>query len=144
MTTTPRAKRHSLYFLSVFDGRTGEPLGQLADISQEGISILSASPLKIHETHVLRILLPQQGRPERRLEVEAESRWTAPDPETGQHTTGFHIALLTVEQRSLIDQLVNEFGYSRISEVKIALPRENRPSESPGSLQRMLRALFSR
>lgn len=142
MTTPPRAKRHSLYFLSVFDGRTGEPLGQLADVSQEGISILSASPLKPHETYLLRILLTQPGRPERRLEFEAESRWTAPDPESGQHTTGFHIALLTVEQRGLIDQLVSEFGYDRISDVKVTVP--GRAPEPPNPVQRFLRSLISR
>lgn len=142
MTTPPRAKRHSLYFLSVFDGRTGEPLGQLADISQEGISILSASPLKPNETYLLRILLAQPGRPERRLEFEAESRWTAPDPDSGQHTTGFHIALLTLEQRSLIDQLVSEFGYDRISDVKVTVP--SRAADPPNPVQRFFRSLLSR
>ncbi len=142
MTTPPRAKRHSLYFMSVFDGRTGEPLGQLADISQEGISILSDSPLRPHETYLLRILLAQPGRPERRLEFEAESRWTAPDLDSGQHTTGFHIALLTAEQRGLIDQLVSEFGYDRISEVKIPVPA--RAMDSPSPVRRFLRSLLSR
>lgn len=142
MTTPPRAKRHSLYFLSVFDGRTGEPLGQLADISQEGISILSSSPLKPHETYLMRILLAQHGQPERRLEFEAESRWTAPDPDSGQHTTGFHISLLTAEQRVLIDQLVSQFGYDRISDVKVTVP--SRAAEPPSPFQRFFRSLLSR
>lgn len=144
MTTPPRAKRHSLYFLSVFDGRTGELLGQLADLNQEGINIVSPSPLKTHERYVLRIILPQQGHSERCLELEAESRWTAPEPETGQHTTGFHIMLLREEQRSVIDQLVNEFGYSRISEVKLPSPRNGQLPAGPGPIQRFLRGLFTR
>lgn len=144
MDTHPRAKRHSLYFLSVFDGRTGDLLGQLADISHEGVSILGKSPLRPPETRRLRILLPQQGRPDRSLEFEAESRWSAPDPESGDHTTGFHIAFLTGEQQGLIDQLIHEFGYSRISDVKVTVSRHDRSQAAIGPVQRFLRALFLR
>ena len=147
MTPTPRAKRHTLYFLNVFDGRTGESLGQLVDISQDGVSILSETPLKPASTYLLRILVPQNGKPDQRLEFEGESRWTSPDPDSGFHTTGFHITFLTDEQRGLIERLVSEFGYSRIGEVKLTAPREVKTGprgEPPNPLRRFLQTLFTR
>lgn len=147
MATTPRAKRHNLYFLSVSDGRTGETLGQLVDISQDGVSILSEEPLKPHTNYLLRILVPGNGKPDQRLEFEAESRWTSPDPDSESHTTGFHIAFLPDEQRNLIERLVNDFGYSKIGEVKLSIPRDGKSAareQQPSSFRRLLQTLFTR
>lgn len=144
MTSTPRAKRHNLYFLSVFDARSGAFLGQLSDISTEGVSILSEVPLQFPASYFLRILVPQSDRPDLRLEFEAESRWTNQDPgmATGSpsHTTGFRIGVLTDEQRGQIEKLVHDFGYAKISEIKVA-PRPQAPP--PGGLRRLLQTLFN-
>ena len=140
MTSIPRAKRHNLYFLSAFDARSGAFLGQVADISPEGISILSDPPLQCPCSYHLRILVPQGDQPDFRLEFEAESRWTS--VEAGSHTTGFHIAFLTNEQRSQIERLVHTFSYSKIGEVKV--PREPAQKTSrPGGLRRFFQSLFT-
>jgi hypothetical protein len=47
-----------------------------------------------------------------------------------------------VEQRSLIDQLVSEFGYDRISDVKVTVP--SRTAAPPNPVQRFFRSLLSR
>jgi hypothetical protein len=146
MANTPRPKRHTLYFLDVYDGRTGERLGQLVDISQQGVSVLSDTPLKSTSTFSLRILVPRTGGPDERLEFEAESRWTTPDPQSGSHTSGFLIHFLTDAQRDLIERLVNEFGYSKIGDVNLAVPRPpagTPATKQPSSLKHFLANLFS-
>ena len=145
MESTPRAKRHSLYFLDVFDARTGDPLGQLTDISLEGISILSEIPLQHPGNYLLRILVPQTGEPDHRLEIEAESRWTSADPANGSHATGLRILSLTDDQRARIERLVNDFGYSRIGETRKTSAGE-RPNKLTGEspIRRYLRTLFAR
>lgn len=140
MTITPRSKRHNLYFLSAFDARSGDSLGQLADISIEGISILSANPLQCPSNYVLRILVPQDDGSDFRLEFEAESRWITED--SGFYTTGFRIIFLTDEQRNQIDKLVNNFGYAKIGEVKVTRDPTLKDTR-PGSLRRLLQTLFT-
>lgn len=145
MTIIPRSKRHNLYFLSAFDARSGGFLGQLSDISIEGVSILSETPLQCPCTYLLRILIPQGDKPELRLEFEVESRWTSADSglPMGSHTTGFRITFLTDEQRTQIEKLVNDFGYSKIGEVKVNREPAQRDT-GPGSLRRLLQTLFMR
>jgi hypothetical protein len=140
MTITPRSKRHNLYFLSAYDALSGDALGQLSDISTEGISILSDTQLQCPRTYRLRILVPQGDRPDLSLEFEAESRWTSAD--AGSYTTGFHITFLTDEQRTQIEKIVNNYGYAKIGDVKVA--REPAPRETrPGGLRRLLQTLFT-
>jgi hypothetical protein len=132
-----------LYFLSVFDARSGALLGQLSDISPEGVSILTETPLQCPGTYLLRILVPQGDQPDYRLEFEAESRWT--NIEAGSHNTGFHIPLLTEAQRTQVEKLVHTFSYSKIGEVKVIgegkATRE--PAPRPTGLRRLLQGLFT-
>lgn len=140
MTITPRSKRHNLYFLSAFDARNGNALGQLSDISVEGVSLLSETPLQCPCTYLLRILVPQGTGPDFALEFEAESRWTS--TEEGTYTTGFRITFLTDEQRAQIEKIVNNYSYAKIGEVKVA--REPAPRDrQPRGLRRLLQSLFS-
>lgn len=141
MITRPRAKRHSLYFLSVFDARSDALLGQLSDISVEGVSILTETPLQCPCAYLLRILVPQSDKPDLRLEFEAESRWTSADSNT--YTTGFRITFLTDEQRTRIEKLVNDFGYSKIGEIRVAQGPIGSGSRSVG-LRQFLQTLFTR
>jgi hypothetical protein len=138
MTSTPRAKRHNLYFLSVFDGRTGSLLGQLSDINAEGVSLLSETPLQCPASFLLRILVPQHGQPDLRLEFEAESRWTGKEGEAW--ATGFKVGFLTDAQRLQIEQLVHDFSYAKIAEVKI--PRETATAPPTRGLKGILKSLL--
>lgn len=140
MTTIPRAKRHNLYFLSVFDARSGAFLGQLSDLNTEGVSLLSEAPLACPDTFFLRILVPRNGEPDLRLEFEAESRWTAKEGESC--ATGFKIGFLTNEQRSQIERLVHDFSYAKIAEIKVAREAQ-RPAPRPSGLKRLLQSLFA-
>jgi len=140
MTSIPRAKRHNLYFLSVFDGRSGDFLGQLSDLSTEGISLLSELPLPCPSTYLLRILVPQHAGPDLRLEFEAESRWTAKEGESC--ATGFRIRSLTDGQRAQIEQLVHDYSYAKIAEIKVAREPQ-RPAPRPRGLKRLLQSLFA-
>ena len=147
MSTTPRAERHTLYFTEVSDARSGASLGQLVDISLEGLSVQGREPLSSASTRFLRILIPQPGGPDYRLEFEAQSRWTS--EADGTHTTGFHITALTPEQQEQVKHLVNASGYRKISEARpLAVPsaaRERQHAEpAPGALRRLWQSLFAR
>lgn len=143
MTITPRSKRHSLYFLDVFDACSGAPLGQLSDISVEGVSILSETPLACPCTYRLRILVPQGNGSEQPLEFEVESRWTRDEGEAPiiSHTTGCRITFLTDAERARIERLVSDFGYAKIGEVKVTRETAGKTSQ-PNGLKGFLRNLL--
>ena len=140
MTITPRSKRHNLYFLSAFDAHSGDSLGQLSDISVEGVSILGETQLQCPRTYLLRILVPQGDSPDLSLEFEAESRWTSAD--SGSFTTGFRISFLTDEQRALIEKVVDSYSYAKIGEAKVIREPTQRDTP-PSGLRRLLQTLFS-
>jgi len=105
-------RRHLLYYLRVTDRHCGAPLGNLVDITREGLMLVTRRPVEARKVHRLRLHLPREVLPENYVDLDAESVWTRPDANPDLHVTGFRILDLTTVARQAIDQLVDDFGFS--------------------------------
>ena len=81
-------RRDLLFYLPVMDAESGEALGQVADISAEGMMIVSRRPLPLGHTFHLEIRLPEAIMGKGTIEIHARSLWTKPDPNRDLHDTG--------------------------------------------------------
>ena len=104
-------RRHLLYYLRVTDRDSGAPVGNLVDITREGLMLVTHQPLEPGRTHRMRLHLPPDVLPDNHLDIDAESVWTRPDVNPDLHVTGFRFLDLTIIGRQAIDQLIDEFAF---------------------------------
>ncbi|MDY0038803.1 MAG: hypothetical protein RBS57_00710 [Desulforhabdus sp.] len=104
-------RRHLIYYLRVFDRNSGELLGHLVDVTQEGVKLISENPIPVMQRFQLRMLLPAEIFGRNELNFEAESLWSYFDINPQFHDTGFRLIDVDTRDMLTIARLINEFGF---------------------------------
>jgi len=104
-------RRHLLYYLRVYNARTGRLLGHLADISHGGVMVVSQSRRRLGRTITLRMVLPNQPRRVKIVEFDATTKWCRRDANPDFWDTGFETTGLTRRQASDLETLVDDYGF---------------------------------
>ncbi len=104
-------RRYLMFYSRVFDRKTGKLLGYLADMTIEGIMIISEEPIQIAETYRLRIDLPEDMYGKAYLNLEAHSVWTKPDVNPNFFMTGFQLLNTTSDDKDIIQQIILDYGF---------------------------------
>jgi hypothetical protein len=104
-------RRHLLYYLRVYNARTGRILGHLVDISPGGVMVMSQSRRRLGRTVLLRMVLPGQPRRVKVVEFEARTKWCRRDVNPDFWDTGFETTGLSRQQAAALDTLVEDFGF---------------------------------
>ena len=74
MFTDRRIERHQLpYFLKVFNGITGKPIGYLGNVSEDGLMLISLLPMMIGADFNLRLKIPATEGGQRIIDLQALS-----------------------------------------------------------------------
>jgi hypothetical protein len=107
-----KARRQPLsYWLRVFDADQDEPLGNLADITSEGFSVMSEQRGTPGTVVTVRMQLPSEMDGPKELEVAARIRWSRPGSPKGFNRLGFQFVDVDDSTRAVIDRLIREFPY---------------------------------
>jgi PilZ domain len=119
MSTPPgnRRKRErqacSLY-IQFMDNRTGELVGDLADISREGFMLESVKPIPLNADFSFGITLPPEISRKPFIVFTARSRWSLPDRiDTRLYNTGFQILKMDPGDTQAIELLIERYGSGR-------------------------------
>lgn len=104
-------RRYLVFYLRVFDGMSSKILGHLVDISEQGVMLISDSPLSANEDYRLRMHLPVPVKETAEILINATSRWCKPDTNPDFYLAGFQLHNLTADNRKIIRSLIGEFGY---------------------------------
>lgn len=105
-------RNNLIYYMRVLNRETDELLGNLVDITPEGMMLISDEPIPAKTRFDLRIHFPREIFGEKVLDFSAESLWTRPDVNPDFHDTGFRILDVPLDQILLIKKLVSEYGFS--------------------------------
>ena len=105
-------RRHLVFYLRIFDGKSSRVIGHLMDISQSGLMILSDEPVAVNEEYRLRMHLPWEMAGSEEVIFGATSRWCRPDENPEFFLTGFQIQDIDPDAQRLICYLIEEFGIS--------------------------------
>ena len=98
-----------IYFLRVFDAMSGDLLGQMVDLTTDGIMVIGESPVVARQKHTLRMDLPHNIPLGGRLELEARCKWCRRDPSGGFYNMGFQIVDLGPDAHRVVQQLIERF-----------------------------------
>lgn len=105
-------RRSTVLYLKVLDEETENEVGRLADLSSEGVLVVTAKPLEAERPYHVRIALPPFGiAGHDHLEGMLHRRWSRPDRNPDLTLNG---CLFSVEPelQPVLDQLIERYGFS--------------------------------
>ncbi len=104
-------RKYLMFYTRVFNRKTGEMLGNLSDLTVEGLMLIGEQALPVHTLFDLRMDLPDGfGFPRRHLDMTGKTMWTAPDVDPNFFNTGFHLEQVAEEDVAIIERLVEDYG----------------------------------
>lgn len=98
-----------IYHLRVFDAKTETLLGQLVDITPDGLMVIGEHPIRLDRTFSLRMDLPHNVMDERHLTFSAESKWCRLDSTGEFYSMGFRLSRISAKGLGVVDRLVRDF-----------------------------------
>ncbi len=109
-----QVRRNLIFYLTVKDKKSGSIIGELGDITENGLLIMSDQRFQITDTLNLAIELPKgPDYPARALDIAVEVQWAKRDPDNPDiFLAGCKIIKSKDSDRSLIQKLVEKIGFS--------------------------------
>ncbi len=104
-------RRHLIYYLRVYDRNTGVLIGHLADITTDGIMLVSEAPIKTEVGFNFKMTLPAELEGSRDITFNASSVWCQKDVNPDFYATGFKISNIENKDLELIEILIDSFGF---------------------------------
>ena len=105
-----RLKRWQLVnYLRVFDASSGELVGHLVDLNQEGIMLLGSETLPCDQEFHLRMQLLRDSNVSE-IHLRAYSLWSKQDTDPHLVKTGFQLLHLDEKQSNFLQSLIAELG----------------------------------
>lgn len=106
-----RERRSSSLYLQFVNSRTGELVGDLADITRDGFRLESTKPLRLYVNVTFRIDVPPDISDQPFIKLVARSLWTRPDPlDTRLYDTGFEIVSIDPGDVRVLERIVERYG----------------------------------
>jgi c-di-GMP-binding flagellar brake protein YcgR len=106
-------KRYRLiYYLQVFNRKNELFMGNLIDITTEGMMLTSERPIEVGKIYQIGMNIQFLGQQDLSLELEAESRWSRPADNANYYDTGFKFVNVSEDQKMIIEQLTKELGFN--------------------------------
>lgn len=97
--------------ITVYDVTTGDDMGRLANITTEGIMLVSQKDIPVGRIFQLQLMLEDPLNGIDRVDFGAESLWTAEADEQKNYLwTGFQIIDISTESIDFIDNLTQQLG----------------------------------
>jgi hypothetical protein len=98
--------------LTVINMENGETLGEIFDISPEGLSIKSKVKIRDNNQMELRLLLPVNIFGKNMLDVEARCVWTRSESDGVGYYCGFEFIEVSPADVGIIIGLIMDFGFN--------------------------------
>ncbi len=104
-------RRHLIYYLQVWDIVDGVLLGHVADISPDGVMLISERPIQLGRQFELEIRRQAPEQALTRVRFPAMSRWCRNDVNDDFYDIGFELLDQSSELLITIQTLIKEHGF---------------------------------
>ena len=109
MDSRRQERTRLIYHLRVFDARRRKLLGQLVDITPEGLALIGEKAVPVGRKFSLRMDLPRNLMADGHLNFSAESKWCTKDTNGDFYSMGMRIVKMTPEAVALVQKLTRDF-----------------------------------
>ncbi|QOC22252.1 PilZ domain-containing protein [Wenzhouxiangella sp. AB-CW3] len=105
-------RRHSIIYLQVFDRDSGSALGNLVDISEKGVMLVSKAPMENDQQYALRMHLPEPVNGNYTVDFEAVVRWCRQDINPDLYDIGFELINPPKSFEDALESLVKGYMFT--------------------------------
>ncbi len=91
--------------MNVTDANNGSVIGQLVNLSHDGLMLVSATPFEAGAVLQLWVPLPDSPEGDSSILVGVESLWCQDANDTGAFWTGFHIIDISPDDQARLNQV---------------------------------------
>ena len=108
-----RERRSCSLYMQFTNNRTGELVGDLADLSRDGFMLETLKPIPPNAEFSFRIDLPPEISRKPFIVFTARSRWSRPDRiDTRLYDAGFEIMKMDPSDTQVFELIFNQYGSS--------------------------------
>ena len=105
-------RKNLIYYLPVIDRVSGQPLGNLVNLTQEGIMLVDQHRYEVGNVYRIRIT-PSDEFPELApVDLDVKCHWCEPDTNPVLWAGGFELMTITEATFTAINHLIDEFCFS--------------------------------
>lgn len=104
-------RRETLAYWPARDEQSGEPVGFVTDLSEEGINLHSQAPFGLGHRLNIRVVVDPKLTGLHHLLLHIENAWCRPSEVKGMFHAGFRLRNLSDESRQGIRKLLANFSY---------------------------------
>lgn len=104
-------RRHLIYHLDVTFENDRSVGGHLADLSHEGLLVITDEPLPLNQTLSLNLRMPADWQGEPEVALQAECRWSRRDVNPDYFANGLHIIEAPDDYLDTLGRLILEYGF---------------------------------
>ena len=104
-------RAHLIEYLEVLDRDTGLHIGHLADISPQGIMVVSKKTISLNRDFSFQLLLPETATDRKEINFQARCLWCKEDFNPDFYVSGFHISEIAAHEIEIIKDLIKSHGF---------------------------------
>jgi len=105
-------RRNTIYYLEVYDLDSGQLLGRLADITVQGMLLLSESPIVPEHTYKCRMVLPAEILGRGNILFDATCMWSRKALNEDFFEAGFRSLIADPGDIDAIEMLIQRFAFN--------------------------------
>ena len=104
-------RRYLLYFVRIYDVATNQQIGNLVDITPQGVMIVSPESIPAGQAIRMRLELTTDVAEKPFMEFPTRTIWCHPDLDPNLYDSGFEILELSLEDSGIIEKIIETFGF---------------------------------
>lgn len=108
-------RRHSIYYLRIYDRDTNELVGHMVDISEAGMMLVCENAIKPGTKYKLSMQLPDTINNSSQVEFDAKCRWCRNDTNPDFYDVGFEVLNPSMAFLDTLKHLIEAYMFRDIS-----------------------------
>jgi hypothetical protein len=100
---------HLIHYLRLFDRKTGDLLGNLVDLTAEGLQMISEKPIENGTLLQIRMEFPEEVEGQMEMHLNAETVWCDHKLDPDLFSVGCRLIPATPTQVSIIRDLIDNY-----------------------------------
>jgi hypothetical protein len=100
---------HLIHYLRLFNRKTGELVGNLVDLTEEGLQLISETPIEPGRILEIRMEFPEDVDGQQEMHINAETIWCDHQLDPDLFSVGCKLLPVTPTQVGIIQDLINNY-----------------------------------
>jgi hypothetical protein len=100
---------HLIHYLRMFDRKTGNLIGNLVDLTAEGLQLISETPIEPGTILQIRMEFPEEVDDQQEMQLNAEAVWCDHQLDPDLFSVGCHLIPVTPTQVTIIRDLIDNY-----------------------------------